>query len=356
MIAELFIGAALLTGGAATQEATPRSPDGLAYRAQPLVSDLFIADPSAHVFDGRVYVYGSHDIEAPPADDQPGKGYAMRDYRVLSMESIGGTVTAHPPALTLEDVPWADRQLWAPDAAFKDGRYFLYFPAKDAQGVFRIGVATGDRPEGPFHPEPQPIPGAYSIDPSVFVDDDGQAYIYFGGIHGGQLQRWATGEYDPAAGDTDLGRPDRPSLMPKVARLNADMLTLAEPARDAVIVDEVGAPLLGGDLDRRFFEAAWVHKYAGVYYLSYSTGETHFINYATSASPLGPFTYRGKVLLPVQGWTTHHSIVEVDGRWRLFYHDTQLSDRNTLRSAKVLDLTHDANGDIQTIDPFIREP
>lgn len=358
----------LLAGGSASAQSAPpaspadtpslpapdRSPQGLRYRAQPLTTEIFFADPAAHVFDGRIYVYGSHDIDGPPADDQPGKGYVMNDYRVLSMDRIGGPVTVHPVALALADVPWADRQLWAPDAALRNGRYYLYFPAKDAEGVFRIGVATGDRPEGPFTPEPEPIHGAWSIDPAVFVDDDGEAYMVFGGIHGGQLQRWAGGTYDPSAGDTDLQQPDAPALAPRIARMGADMLQFAEPPRDLVIVDEAGAPIAGGDHDRRFFEAAWMHKHAGQYYFSYSTGDTHYVAYATAATPYGPFTYRGRVLLPVQGWTTHHSIVEVEGRWRLFYHDTQLSNRNNFRSAKVVDLVHDPDGAIQTIDPFVR--
>jgi beta-xylosidase len=293
-------------------------------------------------------------VTGPPADDQPGKGYVMNGYRVLSMDRIGGPVTVHPVALMLADIPWANRQLWAPDAARRNGRYYLYFPAKDADGVFRIGVATGDRPEGPFTPEPEPIRGAYSIDPSVFVDEDGVAYMMFGGIHGGQLQRWATGVYDPAAGDTDLQRPDAPSLMPRIARMAEDMLQFAEEPRELVIVDEAGAPIIGGDHDRRFFEAAWMHKHAGLYYFSYSTGDTHYVAYATSTTPYGPFTHRGTILLPVQGWTTHQSIVEVEGRWRLFYHDTQMSNRNNLRTAKVVDLVHNPDGTIQTIDPFIR--
>lgn len=339
---------------APTLPAPERSPQGLAYRAQPLTTKMFFADPSAHVFDGQIYVYGSHDVDGPPADDQPGKGYVMNDYRVLSMDRIGGPVTIHPVALTLADVPWADRQLWAPDAACRDGRYYLYFPAKDADGVFRIGAAIGDRPEGPFAPQAEPIRGAYSIDPSVFVDDDGEAYMVFGGIHGGQLQRWASGAYDSAAGDTDLNQPDAPALAPRIARMAPDMLQFAEAPRELVIVDGAGAPILGGDHDRRFFEAAWMHRHNGLYYLSYSTGDTHFVAYATATTPYGPFTYRGRILLPVQGWTTHQSILEVDGRWRLFFHDTQLSNRNNFRNAKVVDLVHNLDGTIQTIDPFIR--
>ncbi len=94
-----------------------------------------------------------------------------------------------------------------------------------------------------------------------------------------------------------------------------------------------------------------MHKYGGRYYLSYSTGDTHLIVYATGDGPYGPFTYRGVVLTPVLGWTTHHSIVEFDGRWWLFYHDSSLSGGKThLRSVKVAELTHAADGSIVTID------
>ncbi|HLT75150.1 MAG TPA: family 43 glycosylhydrolase, partial [Ohtaekwangia sp.] len=127
----------------------------------------------------------------------------------------------------------------------------------------------------------------------------------------------------------------------------------AEPVREISILDEQGNPILGGDHDRRFFEAAWIHKYDGKYYLSYSTGDTHYIAYATGDNPYGPFTYQGVILNPVQGWTNHHSIVEFDGKWYLFYHDTQLSGKTHLRNVKVTELTHGPDGKIQTIDPYI---
>ncbi len=341
-------------GSGTTAAAEARSPEGLPYLSQPLLRDIYIADPSAHVFNNRIYIYGSHDIEGTTPEDDLGSHFEMRDYRVVSMDRIGATPTVHPVALDVRDVPWAEKQMWAPDAAFKSGRYYLYFPAKDREGVFRIGVATSTRPEGPFRPEAQPIRGSYSIDPAVFTDDDGQSYMYFGGIWGGQLQRWANGRYDPNAGNTDLRQDDRPALMPKVAKLTGDMLQFSEAPRDATIVDERGQPLLGGDHDRRFFEAAWMHKHNGKYYLSYSTGDTHFINYATADNPYGPFTFRGRILEPVQGWTTHHSIGKVGNRWYLFYHDTQLTNRTHLRNAKVTELTHNSDGTIRTIDPFIR--
>ena len=322
------------------------------YLSQPLVTDLYTADPSAHVWDGRIYVYPSHDIDGPTPEDDLGAHFEMRDYRVLSMDRIGGKVTVHPVALDVKDVPWADKQMWAPDAARKNGTYFLYFPAKDKQGAFRIGVATSKSPTGPFKANPQPIKGSFSIDPAVFTDDDGKSYMYFGGIWGGQLQRNVTGTYDPDGSKTDLEAPDKPALSPKVAAMADDMMEFAEKPRDVVILDKAGKPLLGGDTDRRFFEAAWMHKYQGRYYLSYSTGDTHYLVYATGSSPYGPFTYQGRILEPTEGWTSHHSIVEWDGRWWLFYHDTQLSGTTRLRNVKVTELFYNPDGSIKTINPM----
>ena len=340
-----------VAGAAAAMIAAGPAPDPSKFLTQPLVKEIYTADPSAHVFGGRIYVYPSHDIESGIAQDDLGSHFDMRDYRVLSMEAVGGPVTVHGVALDIKKVPWARRQMWAPDAAEKGGRYFLYFPAKDQQDVFRIGVAVSDKPEGPFTAQPQPIPGAFSIDPAVFKDGDGKHYMYFGGIWGGQLQRWKSGAYK--ADDEAQPPNDKPALMPKMARLSDDMLSFAEPPRDVVIQDEKGQPLLSGDHARRFFEAPWIHKIGDTYYLSYSTGDTHFIVYATAKSPYGPFTYRGKILEPVLGWTNHHSIVEHKGKWWLFYHDSQLSDGKThLRNVKVTELQHRADGTIATIDAY----
>jgi hypothetical protein len=344
-----------LSGGTAAAQDTPRAPDGRRFLSQPLVTDIYTADPSAHVWDGKIYVYPSHDIDGPTPEDDLGAHFEMRDYRVLSMDRVGGKVTVHPVALDVKDVPWAEKQMWAPDAAYKNGTYYLYFPAKDRQGAFRIGVATSKSPVGPFKAQPQPIKGSFSIDPAVFTDSDGRSYMYFGGIWGGQLQRNVTGSYDPNGSKTDLQAPDKPALTAKVARLRGDMLEFAEAPRDVVILDENGKPLLGGDTDRRFFEASWMHKYKGKYYFSYSTGDTHFLNYAIGDSPYGPFTYKGHFLLPVLGWTSHHSIVQANGRWWLFYADSQLSKGNTrLRNVKVTELFYNPDGTIRPIDPFVK--
>ena len=342
---------AILAAAAVSSALLAQQRDPSKFLTQPLIPGIYTADPSAHVFDGKLFIYPSHDIDAGiPADDL-GSHFAMRDYHVFSMDEVGGRVTDHGVALDIKDVPWAGRQMWAPDAAAKDGRYYLYFPAKDKQDVFRIGAAVANSPAGPFKAQPTPIDGSYSIDPAVFQDTDGKYYMYFGGIWGGQLQRWASGAYRaedvyPAA--------DQPALSAKVARLGDDMVSLAEPPKDVVVQDENGKPLTAGDNGRRFFEASWVHKYNGLYYFSYSTGDTHFIVYATSRSPYGPFTFKGRILEPVLGWTNHHSIVEFKGKWYLFYHDAQLSGGQThLRNIKVTELKYRDDGSIVTVDPYV---
>lgn len=321
-------------------------------KIKPLVNGLYTADPSAHVFNGKIYIYPSHDVEADVPQDDEGGHFQMRDYHVYSMDKIGGKVTDHGVALDIKDVPWADKQMWAPDAAYKNGTYFFYFPAKDKEGVFRIGVATSKSPAGPFKPEAKPIEGSYSIDPAVFTDTDGKTYMYFGGIWGGQLQRWHTGTYDKAL-MTDLGKghENEPALSAKIALMKDNMLSFAEPLRDVQILDENGKPLLAGDTSRRFFEGAWLHKYNGKYYFSYSTGDTHLLCYAEGTSPYGPFTYKGVIMNPVEGWTTHHSIVEFKEKWYLYYHDSELSGKTHLRNVKVRELLRDSNGSIKTINP-----
>ncbi|KAA9022518.1 glycoside hydrolase family 43 protein [Niallia endozanthoxylica] len=317
---------------------------------EPIVEHIYTADPSAHVFEGKLYIYPSHDLEHDEPSNDNGDQYKMEDYHVLSIENFNSPCVDHGEVLHVRDVPWASRQMWAPDCAYKNNQYYLYFPARDHDGIFRIGVATSTSPSGPFKPEENYIPGSYSIDPAVFVDDDGKAYIYFGGLWGGQLEKWQTGTF---VADAEGPAATNPALGPIVAELNDDMLTFKDKPQEISIIDENGNPLLAGDEDRRFFEAAWIHKYNGDYYLSYSTGSTHFIVYAVGKSPTGPFVYKGKILEPVMGWTNHHSIVQFEDKWYLFYHDSSLSGGvDHKRSVKFTELTHNEDGTIQTIDPY----
>lgn len=324
--------------------------------SQPLISNIYTADPSAHVFNGKIYIYPSHDVDAGEAFDDLGSHFAMEDYHVISMDSIDSEAVDNGVALHVDDVAWAKEQMWAPDANEKDGTYYLFFPAKAHDGIFRIGVATSSSPIGPFKAQPEAIKGSFSIDPAVFKDDDGSYYMYFGGLWGGQLQRWRTGEFDTSQPDSPtafIPEDHEAALLPYVAKMTDDLFEFEEKPKAIEILDEQGDLLLAGDNDRRFFEAAWLHKYNNKYYFSYSTGDTYFICYAIGDNPYGPFTYSGRILNPVVGWTSHHSICEVEGKWYLFYHDSSLSKGVThLRSVKVAEIKYRPDGTIETLDPY----
>lgn len=307
----------------------------------------YMADPSVHEFNGKLYIYPSHDNDDAKCENDNGDQYVMRDMHVLSTDDpMNGLVADHGQALDIADIPWAGRQLWDCDCAEKDGKYYLYFPLKDKNDIFRIGVATADRPEGPFVPQPDPIRGSYSMDICVF-QEDGKYYLYFGGLWGGQLQRYKDNK---ALENAYLPEGKEPALPSRVVRLTDDMLQFAEEPQPVVVVDEEGKPLAADD-PHRFFEASWLHKYNGKYYFSYSTGDSHLICYAIGDNPYGPFTYKGVILTPVVGWTTHHCIVEYKGKWYLFHHDAAPGGgRSWLRSLKVCELEYDENGLIKTID------
>lgn len=318
-----------------------------------LVPDDYMADPSTHVFNGRLYIYPSHDWESGIAENDNGDHFNMKDYHVFSTDDIEAvargekTLTDHGVVLSVEDIPWAGRQLWDCDVQEKDGKYYMYFPLKDRNDIFRFGVAIADRPEGPFIPQPAPMKGSYSIDVAVLKDDDGKCYFYFGGIWGGQLQRYKDNK---ALENAYLPEGDEPALPGRVALLQDDMLEFAEEPRPVIVIDKDGKPLRADD-PHRFFEATWVHKYNGKYYYSYSTGDTHLLCYAIGDNPYGPFTYQGVILTPVVGWTTHHSIIEFKGKWYLFHHDSVPSGGKTwLRSLKVCELHYNEDGTIQPIE------
>ena len=224
----------------------------------------------------------------------------------------------------------------------------MYFPLKDRNDVFHWGTAIADNPAGPFIPQPAPVPGSYSIDMCAFKDDaDGEVYVYFGGLWGGQLQRYKD--------NIHLETPHLPegkedALPSRCVRLTKDGISFAESPRPILVVDNEGNPLKADD-PHRFFEASWMHKYNGKYYFSYSTGDSHLLCYAVGDNPYGPFTYQGVILTPVVGWTTHHAILEYKGKWYLFHHDSVPSGgKSWLRSLKVCEIEYDADGKIQTIE------
>ncbi|MBN2525871.1 MAG: family 43 glycosylhydrolase [Deltaproteobacteria bacterium] len=300
-----------------------------------LINGQFTADPSAHVFDCKLWFFPSH-------DQDNASGFNMVDYHAFSLGE-DGSFKDEGQILHLNDVPWASQYAWAPDIAYKNNKYFFYFPAKDNSGVFHMGVAIADSPAGPYKAEAQPMPDSFSIDPAVFVDDDGKAYMYFGGQWGGQLECYNSGSYNKSDCSDDNGNGGSGDGKPRVAQLADNMKEFSGGVKE---VNLTGSP-------QRFFEGSWVHKYDGKYYFSYSDGPNHQLHYAMGDSPMGPFTYKG-VLLPDhgQGWTTHHSVLEFQGKWYLFYHDSACSNGNTnQRCVKYASLSYNADGTIQRVQP-----
>ena len=267
----LLLTAAVLTGAELT--------------GNPIITDAYSADPSAHVFHDTLWVYPSHD-----RDDA--LTFSMQDYHVYSTTDLQQWTDHGVIFNPLTSTTWAHEAAWAPDCICRNGKYYLYYPTDRRH----IGVAVSDRPDGPFvdplgHPllsidSPGVICDRDFIDPCVFIDDDGQAYLYVG-------QNTVC-----------------------CIRLNDDMISYDGEVH-----------IIEGATD--FFEAAWVHKRDGLYYLSYSDGPFHGhepqIAYCTSRSPLGPFTYQGVILGPVSSGTNHHSIVSYRGQDYLFYHTADLS-------------------------------
>ena len=289
----------------------------------PFITNQFTADPSVRVFNGRVYVYPSHDIPATPGHGRAG-WFVMEDYHVFSSANLTDW-TDHGVIVTQNKVPWVQPNsysMWAPDCVFRNDKYYFYFPStpKDTTGGkgFRIGVAVADKPTGPFVPQPLPIEGVRGIDPNVFIDKDGQAYLYWsqGNIYG--------------------------------AKLKANMLELA------------AAPQTLGTLPTQGLkEGPYLFERQGTYYLTYPhvANKTERLEYATSTSPLGPFTVRGVLMdeSPTGCWTNHHSIVEVNRQWYLFYHHNDLSpqfDKN--RSVRLDSLFFEPDGVIRKVTPTLR--
>lgn len=307
----------------------------------------YMADPAAHVFNGKLYIYPSHDWESGIPENDNGDHFNMKDYHCLSIDNIETDLAKDEGIiLKVEDIAWAGRQLWDSDVVEKNGKYYLIYSMKDKNDIFHLGVAIADRPEGPFRPEENPIRGSYSIDPCVFKDDDGSIYVYFGGIWGGQLQRYKDNK---ALENAYLPSGKEKAIPSRVARMTEDVLQFAEDAKPVLVVDDQGNEL-SADNPHRFFEASWMHKYNGKYYFTYSTGDTHLLCSAVGDNPYGPFTYQGVILEPVVGWTTHHCITEYKGKWYLFHHDCVPSDGKTwLRSLKVAELEYDADGNIKTV-------
>jgi len=288
----------------------------------PIIRDQFSADPSARVFNDRVYLYPSHDIPAPKEFARK-DWFCMQDYHVFSSSNLTDW-TDHGVIISQNKVNWVDStsfSMWAPDCITRNGKYYFYFPANARVSYgrgFGIGVAVADNPTGPYIPQPEPIKNVHGIDPCPFIDKDGQAYIYY-----------------------SMG-----NLF--VAKLKENMLELA------------GDPQVVGDLPREGLkEGPFLFERKGIYYMTYPHVQNKIerLEYAMSNNPMGPFKVRGVIMdeSPTGCWTIHQSVVEFNNQWYLFYHHNDLSpkfDKN--RSVRIDSLFFNPDGTIRKVTPTFR--
>ena len=300
----------------------------------PVIRDQFTADPTARVFNGKVYLYPSHDILPPAGQRQD--WFCMEDYHVFSSENMTNWKD-HGVIVTQNKVPWVRKDsysMWAPDCVEKNGKYYFYFPSAPAagRGGFAVGVAIADNPEGPFIPEPEPIKGINGIDPCVLQASDGNAYIF-----------WGNG---------------------RCAKLKPNMKELADDNPKETVkwgnreMEMVGVHCLK-DLPNRQAEGPFAFEYNGNYYLTYPyvRENTEVLGYAMSKNPMGPYEYKGLIMAEHANgcWTNHHSIVNYKGQWYLFYHQNFFSPSDDKRrSVQIEKLYFNADGTIQEVKPTMR--
>jgi hypothetical protein len=289
----------------------------------PLIRNQYSADPTARVFGDRVYVYPSHDILATEGRGRVG-WFCMEDYHVFSSSNLIDW-TDHGMIVHQNKVPWVkpdSYSMWAPDCIYRNGKYYFYFPTtpKDtayARG-FTVGVAIADKPEGPFVPQPAPILNVRGIDPNVFIDKDGQAYLYWsqGNIYGAKLKE-----------------------------------NMVELASDPVILGELP--------NKGLKEGPYLFERNGIYYLTYPHVEnkTERLEYAIGNNPLGPFKFTGVIMdeSPTGCWTNHHSIIQFKDQWYLFYHHNDYSPTfDKARSIRADSLFFNPDGTIKKVLPTYR--
>ncbi|MDP4260856.1 MAG: family 43 glycosylhydrolase, partial [Bacteroidota bacterium] len=293
-----------------------------AFAQNPLIRNMYSADPTARVFGDSIYVYPSHDILATAGHGRVG-WFCMEDYHVFASANL---TDWHDDGVVVSqyNVPWVDSSrysMWAPDCLFRNGKYYFYFPSiprdtSHGRG-FAIGVAIADKPSGPFVPEPAQIRDVHGIDPNVFIDHDGQAYLY-----------WAQGRIYGA-------------------KLKENMTELASDVK-----------VLGDLPDKGLKEGPFLFERNGIYYLTYPhvQNKTERLEYAIANNPLGPFTVTGVIMdESPRCWTNHQSLVQFKGQWYLFYHNNDLSPNfDKARSIRADSLFFNADGTIVKVIPTLR--
>lgn len=295
------------------------------FAQNPIIRNQYTADPTARVFNGKVFVFPSHDIFAVQGKGRPG-WFCMEDYHVFSSENLTEW-TDHGMIVSQYNAPWVDSttfSMWAPDCVYKNGKYYFYFPAnsntivREGRKMFSIGVAIADKPEGPYISQENPIAGVPGIDPNVFIDKDGQAYLL-----------WAMGKL-------------------YIAKLKDNMLELASEPQE---IKELPAKGLK--------EGPFLFERNGIYYMTYPHVENTIerLEYAIGDNPMGPFKYAGVIMdeSPMNCWTNHQSFIEYKGQWYLFYHQNALSPKFDKNRAICIDsMFFNADGTIQKVVPTLR--
>jgi beta-xylosidase len=291
-----------------------------AQAANPIVTDIYTADPAPLVVGNTMYIYAGRD-EAPTGSSN----FLMREWHVLSSTDAANW-TQHGARASISTFGWAGADAWAGEVEPRNGRYYWYTSINgNGAGWMNIGVAVGDTPLGPFtDAKGGPLisdstanSSGLNIDPTVFVDDDGQAYMYWGGY-------WA----------------------PRAVKLAANM------------IDTVGSVITPQGLTN-YWEAPWMFKRNGLYYLMYAANDTNGCvtdsayacqRYATATNPLGPWTHRGIVLGQVSSTTNHAGAVEFNGQWYLVYHNANAPGGGNFRRSVAVDRMYfNADGTIQRV-------
>jgi arabinoxylan arabinofuranohydrolase len=289
---------------------------GAAHADNPIVQTIYTADPAPLVYNGRVYLYTGH-------DEDNSTYFTMREWRVWSSADMVNW-TDHGSPMSLATFSWASSDAWAGQAVYRNGKFYWYVPVRMSNGSQAIGVGVSDSPTGPFRDAlGRPLIQNAEIDPTVYVDDDGQAYLYYGNPH-----LW-------------------------YVKLNADMISYSgSPAQ--IPLTTAGFGTRTGDPNRPtlYEEGPWFYHRNGLYYMVFAAKCcSEFIAYSTSPGPTGPWTYRGTIM-PTQGgsFTNHPGVVDYNGGSYFFYHNGALpGGGGYTRSVAVEKFAYNSDGTIPTI-------
>lgn len=283
----------------------------------PFVQSIYTADPAPMVYNDRVYVFMDH-------DNTGATYYNMTDWHLFSSADMANWQD-HGIPMSLANFTWANANAWAPQVIARNGQFYFYAPVRHNDGSMAIGVGVSSTITGPYHDAlGKPLVENNEIDPTVFLDDDGQAYLYWG----------------------------NPDLW--YVKLNQDMISYSgSPTQIPLTTAGFGTRTGNAQRPTTFEEAPWVYKRNGIYYIIYAADCcSEDIRYSTGTSATGPWTYRG-VIMPTQGssFTNHEGIIDFQNKSYFFYHNGALPGGGGYqRSVCVEQFTYNSDGTIPTIE------